>query len=261
MKRFFKILAVIALMAYLVVSVILWSGNDKKVVCERFYITVCDSTECDLVTAEEIYNHLAEAALLPQGKPCSEIDLRAIEACVSRIDILTDIECYYERNGDVHLYVSQRRPFMRVMPDEGEDYYIDVAGNRLAAHTMYVDYVPLVTGNVDDKISAVQLMPLVDYISRHELWCNQVTQIDVTDDDEILLHPRVGDHVILLGDMSNYERKMNSVLALYRQAIPEVGWNAYDTISVKYKDQIVCTRRDKKYRHNTWTKKSLFTYE
>ena len=54
MKRFFKILAVIALMAYLVVSVILWSGNDKKVVCERFYITVCDSTECDLVTATSI---------------------------------------------------------------------------------------------------------------------------------------------------------------------------------------------------------------
>ena len=28
-----------------------------------------------------------------------------------------------------------------------------------------------------------------------------------------------------------------------------------------YKDQVVCTRRDRKYRHNTWTKKTLSTYE
>jgi cell division protein FtsQ len=71
----------------------------------------------------------------------------------------------------------------------------------------------------------------------------------------------VGNHTILLGNIDNYERKLESVLALYNQAMPDVGWDAYEVISVKYKDQIVCTRRDKKYRHDTWTKKTLPTYE
>lgn len=261
MKRLLKILAVVVLLAYLVMSVILWSDNDKNISCEHFYITVCDSTECDLVSSADIYNYLSNAGLLPQGKRCSEIDLRAIEQRVSRIDVLTDVKCYYESNGDVYLYVSQRRPFMRVMTDDGDDYYADRHGERIAVDTMYIDCVPLVTGNLDYKISAIELIPLVEYISGHDFWRNQVAQIYVSGHNEIMLYPRVGEHVILLGDINNCEKKMDSVLALYKQVIPSVGWSAYDTISVKYKDQIVCTRRDKKYRHNTWTKKSLTTYE
>ena len=31
----------------------------------------------------------------------------------------------------------------------------------------------------------------------------------------------------------------------YRKVLPKKGWNEYDTISVKFKDQIVATRRIK----------------
>ena len=261
MKLFFKILAIILLVGYLVASVVLWGNKSDDVVCERFYISVCDSAECDLITSEKLYHYLRRNHLLPEGKRCGDIDPAAIERSVRSIDLLGRVECYYESNGDVYLLVDQRRPVMRVMPGEGDTYYLDKNGERIAVDTMYVEDVPIVMGNVYDKLLSPMLIPLVEYIVSHEFWSHQITQIYITQQHEVMLSPRVGNHKILLGSLDNYQQKLQSVLEMYRQVMPKVGWNAYDTISVKYKNQVVCTRRDKKYRHNTWTKKTLSTYE
>lgn len=261
MRRILKILALIVLLAYLVTSFILWGNKDSDIVCQHFYISVTDSAKSDLISADDLYAYIGKAHLSPQGKTKRDINTAAIERCVREIDLLKEVECYQEDNGDVYLKVSQRNPIMRVYTDEGKTYYIDDNGKELAVDTMYVDYVPLVTGYVDDTLSAQMLIPLIEYITGHDFWRAQVTQIAITPQHEVLLHPRVGDQVLALGSLDNYENKMRALLAIYEQIIPQVGWNVYDTISVKYKDQIVCSRQDKKYRHKIWTKKKLSSYE
>ncbi len=250
MKRLLKISVLVLLIGYLITSFILWGNEDKKVVCENFYIHITDSAECKLIAKEDLYDYIAHAQLLPIGKSCGEINVSRIEQYVSQIDLLEDVECYYENNGDTHLFVSQRRPVMRVYDAENKTYYVDVEGESVAVDAMYLVQVPLVSGYLDDKIVAKDLIPIVQYISGHTFWSNQVSQIYVTEQQEILLYPRVGEHVILLGDISNYAQKLNSVLALYNQVMPRMGWVEYDTISVKYKDQVVCTRKNKRYKHN-----------
>lgn len=254
-KKIFKILAFLLLLSYLVASFVLWNNESEKQVCQHFYITVRDSVENKLITAQGLYQYLDEHELIPRGRVCGEVSPMAIEQCVEKIDLLTDIECYYEDDGDVYLYVSQRRPVMRVITEYGGNYYLDAEGERIEPSALYVDYVPLVTGYVDEVISVQELKPIVEYIAHHDFWRNQVTQIYISPQHEIMIYPRVGEHIIVLGDANEYERKLNSVLTIYNKVIPDVGWNAYDTISVKYDDQVVCTRRDKKYRHKTWTKK------
>lgn len=260
-KRILKILALVLLLAYLVTAYILWGNKGNDVVCQNFYINVLDSAENDLITAPDLYTYLGKAHLLPQGKKGSEVNTYEIERCLRKIDLLDEVECYQEENGNVYLNVSQRRPVMRIYTDMGKTYYMASDGKPLAVDTMYVDYVPLVTGCIDDTLNAEMLTPLVNYITRHEFWSAQVVQIAVSPQHEVMLYPRVGNHVIVLGNLQNYENKMQSILAVYEQVMPQVGWNAYDTISVKYKDQVVCSRRDKTYRHKTWTKKNLSSYE
>lgn len=260
-KRVLKILTLVLLLAYLVAAYILWGNKGSDVVCQHFYINVLDSAENNLIAASDLHSYLGKAHLLPQGKKGSDVNTAAIERCVREIELLDMVECYQEENGNVYLNVSQRKPIMRVYTDVGENYYIATDGKPLAVDTMYVDYVPLVTGCIDDTLTAEMLIPLVSYIAQHEFWSAQVTQIRVSPRHDVLLYPRVGNHVIVLGDLQDYENKLHALLALYEQALPQVGWNAYDTISVKYQNQIVCTRRDKKYRHKTWTKKNLSSYE
>lgn len=261
MKQFLKILVLILLSTYLVVSFVLWSNKDNATICQNFYINVSDSTENDLIKAENLYTYLSKAHLLPQGKSRSEINTDEIEKYVRKIDLLDKVECYTDDAGNVHLDVSQRNPIMRVYTNMGETYYIDDKGEQLAVDTMFTDYVPIVSGCIDDTVSAEMLIPLVEYISSHEFWEKQITQIAVSTGHEVMLYPRVGNHIMVLGSIDNYKNKMTALMEVYKQIIPSVGWSAYDTISVKYQNQIVCTRRDKTYRHKTWTKKTLSSYE
>lgn len=254
MKLFLKISLVVLLFGYLIASFVFFSEDDRRVRCQNFYITVVDSAECDLVKASDIYKYIDQAGLSPVGKSCRLINTEDIEQYVREIDILRDVQCYHKRNGDIYLTVEQRHPVLRVVTDENETYYLDEDGVPIAVNNMYLDYLPLVLGCVDDTLTAVDLLPLVRYISADAFWNAQTEHIYVSPRHEVSLVPRVGEHVILLGTPDEYEDKLARVLALYQQVMPRIGWTVYDTISVKYRGQILCTRKDKNYKHKTWTK-------
>ena len=204
--------------------------------------------------SEALRAYLAEAGLLPEGKPMRQVDTEQIERCVREIDLLCHVKCYHKRQGDVYLSVEQRRPVARVISDEGDNYYLDADGGRIAVDAMYLDYLPLVLGCDDDTLSARDLLPMISYISSHPFWNAQVEHIYISPSHEVSLIPRVGNHTILLGSPRDYEGKLSRVLALYEQVMPRIGWAAYDTISVKFDGQVVCTRKNKKYKHNSWSK-------
>ena len=50
-------------------------------------------------------------------------------------------------------------------------------------------------------------------------------------------------HRIVLGSFADFEEKLDNLRLFYEKAIPKVGWEKYSIISLKYKDQIVCTKR------------------
>ena len=60
---------------------------------------------------------------------------------------------------------------------------------------------------------------------------------------EIAMQVKVGDQVIELGDTTNLENKFADLLAFYRNGMPRAGWDAYSKISLKFKDQVVCTKK------------------
>ena len=81
------------------------------------------------------------------------------------------------------------------------------------------------------------------FLQENDFWNNQIEQIYVHPDNEVELIPRVGNHRIVLGSFVDFEEKLDNLRLFYEKAIPKVGWEKYSIISLKYKDQIVCTKR------------------
>ena len=81
--------------------------------------------------------------------------------------------------------------------------------------------------------------------NNNPFWDAQIEQIYVTENNEIELIPRIGDNLILLGKIDNFEQKLENLQCLYEQALSKVGWNKYDTINLKYNNQVICSKRDK----------------
>lgn len=78
-------------------------------------------------------------------------------------------------------------------------------------------------------------------------WNNQIEQIYVSrgkkNERVIEIVPRVGDHIVYLGTINNFEKKLNNLKIFYDKAIKTVGWNKYAKVNLEYENQIICTKR------------------
>ena len=72
------------------------------------------------------------------------------------------------------------------------------------------------------------------YFAEDSFWNAQIEQIHVLPGKNIELVPRVGDHLIYLGKMAGFEKKLKRVKAFYERGLNQVGWNKYSRINVEF---------------------------
>jgi len=97
------------------------------------------------------------------------------------------------------------------------------------------------SGKIDTLHTEIarEVFATANFIRKDSLWDAQIGQIYVNQDHEIELIPRVGSQRILLGNADSLDAKFRNLLAFYKKALPQVGWDAYKTINIKYANQVI----------------------
>jgi cell division protein FtsQ len=258
MRRIVRILLLVPSL-YLVIMPVYYSQWHNSKPCRKIEITILDSSEYHFVTKNDIQNTILKNNGNIVGKPLREIKLDEIENTMSRYRELKTSEVFISIDGVLHITGDQRTPIMRVMANNGGDYYIDDEGVVIRRRNLYTPRLHIVGGNINisqamlDGVSVLDtsiknsilkdIYYLVNYINRDDFWSAQIDQIFVDRNDEIDLIPRVGNHVIHLGSSDDFEEKLGNLEVFYDKVLPEMGWNRYSSINLAFRDQIVCKRR------------------
>ena len=80
------------------------------------------------------------------------------------------------------------------------------------------------------------------FITHDKFLKAQIDQVYVTEGGEFELIPRIGNHVILLGKAVDLDDKFRKLYAFYKLGLNKIGWNKYNIINIKYKNQVVCSK-------------------
>ena len=97
-----------------------------------------------------------------------------------------------------------------------------------------------------DSAGAVKnLLPLIDFLKEDSVMNKYFTSYKVESSGDIIAYPMVSNHVINLGDVKDLRNKAARLREFYAQVMPLKGWEYYDTISLKWRGQVVATRRKK----------------
>ena len=107
----------------------------------------------------------------------------------------------------------------------------------------FAAYVPLATGNISEEYAKNQLFDFAQFLQKNKFWDSQIEQIHVNSKLDIELVPRVGNHYIILGKIEDYKENLTKLKLFYDKGLNKVGWNKYSVINLKFKDQVVCTKR------------------
>jgi cell division protein FtsQ len=102
----------------------------------------------------------------------------------------------------------------------------------------------IATGNITKDYAKKKLIELAKFIYKNKFWDKQIEQIHVTENREIELYPRVGEHVIVLGPPENFQKKLENLMIFYKNGLSKTGWNKYSIINLSYDGQVVCTKKN-----------------
>ena len=232
------IISVIVLITMIIIAFL----QRRELVCEHIIVQVENRENYSFIKAENIASFLNNNGIKCVGLKTSEINLLEVENTVKKIKVVRDAVCYFNMKGDLYVKVWQRIPQYRVKSLSG-DYFVDDNREIFPANSSTVAYVPLITGKLSTDFATNQLFDLISFIENDRFLATAFTQITVND-ERVSLIPRVGNFVVVLGDIDNFESKLTKYKTFIKKVYKYKEWNKYSVISLEYKNQVVCTKRE-----------------
>ena len=180
-----------------------------------------------------------------------QVDVKRVESILERDPFIENAEVFIDAASNLKITITQREPILRVVDNNGLNYYLDKNGFRMPLSKYFSARVPIVTGavapHVNDflqrkKYGLKDVFLLVQRLNADAFFAPMVQQIVVDASGEFTLVPILGDQIIRIGTIDDLDEKLERLKVFYKQAMPYEGWQTYRSISVKYKNQIVCKK-------------------
>ena len=241
MKKKTKIIAIVAvvLLVVLIVAANMWRGQSRV----RSVRVNIDYSGCDtLVTEEQVVELILAAMPTITTHELRDVDLQEVERVAATSPYLHQPDASTTIGGDVIVYAEQRRPIVRVCTPRGQCYY-DTDHQPLPLGKVGNSDVIVANGNLRQKSKLGEVLSLASYLDGHRDIGILFDQIYCDDQGDLFLTPKLGNHIVQVGDTSNLDQKFHNLLAMYTRGLPLMGWDTYSIISLKYRGQVVCTRK------------------
>jgi cell division protein FtsQ len=263
MKKLKILIIWLGVSAYLVFALGFVSKRYDELIYTDIRVNIPDSLTNRFISTEEIRNLLTGDGDRLLGYPRHAVNTRKLENLLALEPFISNASVYRTIDGVLHARIIQRKPVLRVINLAGQSYYIDNEGIILPVSEKFTSRVLVANGHISEPFQiesnrsifqqnatesrknrvVYDLFELASLIGNSDLWSAQITQVYVNSKYEFELIPRVGAHIIYFGDATDAVTKFRKLEALYRDGLSDIGWNKYESINLKYQNQVVCTKR------------------
>ncbi|MEF9949784.1 MAG: hypothetical protein RR980_03005 [Mucinivorans sp.] len=252
--------AALLLLVALVLSFVLLVGKQQEQRCTKLIVEVQDSAVLRFVDRSMVIGWLDSAGIKTIGRPLASIDKLAIDRMILAHPYVSGVNVKSSMRGELYIRVWQLRPAVRVLTENGYNFYADTLGNVIPPAVNYALDVPLVTGNIrfsfatdffglldqknqsNDVQYLKKLINFVNIIECDKFLSHLVTQIYVSPNLEVELTTVNAGQTIVFGTIDDGEEKLHKICDFFAQAPRDVAMGVSCRIVVKYKDQIILVK-------------------
>ncbi|PKO97343.1 MAG: hypothetical protein CVU12_01100 [Bacteroidetes bacterium HGW-Bacteroidetes-7] len=265
------VLITAALVAYFFWSSVLTAEETEKLYCTEIKVSVLDSAQNRFVSPAEIKELLRVEGITPGESKIRHINLYELENTINNKTAVKISQVSVNRRGILYVDITQRRPVLRLETANG-GFYMDETAYIFPLMRSFTSYVPVVTGNIPLNIPvgfrgelknnqkwAHMIHNLGIYLERESFWNSMVEQIYVDEKGVLSFIPRVGSFEVIFGEPDNIEYKFHKLEAFYSKVIPAQGWSAYKSVDLRYGNQLVCKKSEKKTEEKSEKKQDIKT--
>lgn len=242
-------------------------NKENETLCTRLNISIERDplNENYFVEEDDIRRMIAERFGQVENTPLKNIDVHRLERLVYANPWVERADVYLSISGTVDVEIAQRQPILRIINLYGESYYMDSSGRLMPWSPGFTPRLLVATGNIQEKFAqwsrtsvdeiinndTLKTITMLDdfytmarFILADEFWSAHVEQIYLNRHGEIELVPKVGDHKIIFGSSEQIEEKFWKLKTFYTEGLNYIGWENYDTLNLKFQNQVVCTKKN-----------------
>ena len=239
MKKLLKIIKWGILIALTVIVLAFTEKKQGEQLVQLNQINI-EISEDQFLTKNIVLQYIEKHNFAYDGVVLSQFYLNDLEEILLKHSAVRKAEVYSNQQGVINIKLQQRKAIVRIKTAY-VDYYLDEDGLEMPLSKSYTPRVIVVSGDANQKHHA-SIYAFIQKINKSEFWKSQITQLHFLD-DEVVLIPRVGSQKIHFGMLVNSTEKLDNLYQFYKQAMSVKGWQTYSDISLKYKNQIVCTKK------------------
>lgn len=243
--------------AYLILAFTAFNKPDENnQICTKVNINIQDESTNGFINAKEIKSRLEKIRQYPLSRKMVDVNTRTIEESLKRSPFVKTAECYKTQDGAVCITLTQRMPIVRIKSINGNDYYVD-DNNSIMPNSHYTSDLIIATGYISKAFAQNYIAKLAKILMEDSFWKNQIEQVNVTPEKGIELIPRVGNHIIYIGQLPEstnkekrekeletfVDKKLKRLEKFYIYGLSQAGWNKYSYINLEFDNQIICKKR------------------
>lgn len=182
------------------------------------------------------------------NKKIKDINKVDIEKRIEQNEYVANAEVFTNYEGGIKVNVEQKTPIYRVFNNKGVSYYVGNNGEHIPISSKFTPRLIVATGylpnnNIEKAELNKQIITLVEYIEANDFWKALIGQIYVAKNGDLILYPKLSEHKVILGNTDNLEEKFKYLKVFYKEALKHINWTQYESINLKYKSQIICTKK------------------
>lgn len=240
-----KMLAVVLFM----VMAIAFTTRNEDDICTAVAINIENQTDNYYLDENDVTNLITDnGQVLVTGLPFGELNLKEMENKVREEPFVDDVEIYRDLKGNLIVNVDLKRPIARVVRSGAPHAYIAEDGSIMPVSNRYSSRVILLSGSYADKLISPgeedlenneRIMDMVRRVNDDPFWAAQIAQIDIDRSLNMTIYPQVTRQRIEFGKPEELDAKFAKLMIFYKQILPTKGWNSYERVNLKYKDQII----------------------
>ena len=237
-----KLLQIIKWGMLIALMVIVLAFTDKKQAEQLVQLNQIniEISEDKFVTKDIVLQYIEKYNFAYDGVVLSQFYLNDLEELLLKHPAVKRSEVYSNQQGLMNIKLQQKKAIVRIKTAEA-DYYLDEDGLEMPLSKAYTPRVIVVSGDANHHHHA-SIYAFIQKINESEFWKSQIMQLHFLG-DQVVLIPRVGNQKIHFGALVNSTEKLANLYQFYKQAMPVKGWQTYSDISLKYNNQIVCTKK------------------
>ena len=220
--------------------------------CKGVEINIHGVSNNFFVDKKDILNSItAIESANPVGKATGSFNLKKLEAELEKNVWIKSAQLFFDNNEVLKVMVQEREPIARVFTTTGTTFYIDNDLTMLPLSDKFSARLPGFTNFPSDKkiLSKADSSLLGDVktislaLQKDSFSMAMVEQVDITPQRMFEMIPKIGNQLIVFGDATDVDAKLDKLKMFYKEIMVKAGWNNYSVINVQYKNQVVAKRK------------------